>query len=257
MTVYLDLVMLLNFGVDLLLLLAADRMAGYKTGILRLCAAAVLGSAYAGACLLTDFRFLQGVIWRIISLLIIGGVAFGCGISALRRCILFCFLSLALGGAALGLNCGSMLSLLLCAGLILLMCLYGIGGKVMSKEFVEIELIYKGKCRTITALKDTGNTLIDPVTGQNVLILGSDLAWDILGLSEKQLSDPIRTISTVQITGLRLIPYSTVATQSGLLLAASMDEIRIGSQKVSNIVAFSPAQFRNTEGYKALMGGII
>lgn len=257
MTVYIDLVMLLNFGVDLLLLMAADRMAGYKTGFLRLCAAAALGSAYAGACLVPGFNFLQAILWRIVSLLAIITVAFGCCRSALRRGILFSFLSMALGGAVLGLNCGGFLSLLLCAGIILLMCMYGVGGKVAQKEYVKVELMYKGKRKTITALKDTGNSLIDPVTGRHVLVLGSDLAWEVLHLTEEQVRDPISTVATAQIPGLRLIPYSAVGTASGLLLAASLDEIRVGSQKVSNLVALSPNRIRSKEGYQALMGGVM
>ena len=58
MAVYLDLVMLLNFLVDYLLLLGTNRLSGSPMTPGRCALAAVLGSVYAGACLLPGFRFL-------------------------------------------------------------------------------------------------------------------------------------------------------------------------------------------------------
>ena len=68
LTVYLDLVMLLNFLVDFLLLLGTNRLSGFPAAPGRCALAAVFGSIYAGCCLLPGFRFLGNFLWRCVSL---------------------------------------------------------------------------------------------------------------------------------------------------------------------------------------------
>ena len=77
MAVYLDLVMLLNFLVDYLLLLGTNRLSGSPMTPGRCALAAVLGSVYAGACLLPGFRFLGNFLWRCVSLGLMAVLAFG------------------------------------------------------------------------------------------------------------------------------------------------------------------------------------
>ena len=255
LAVYIDLVMLLNFGIDLLLLIAADRLSGHCSSFVRLFMAAAVGALYAGACLIPGFSFLQNTFWRVISLGILSAIAFGLKITSIRRAILFVLLTLALGGAALGLGTQGIPSLLLCAVIILLLCIYGLGGKIGNKEYLQVELHYKEKRKVISALVDTGNTLIDPVTSQNVTVLGSNIAYELLGLSETQLRDPIGTIAASGISGLRLIPYHAVGVSSGLLLSISMDAVLINGREAGNVVAFAPSVFQNSEGYQGLVGG--
>ena len=50
LTVYLDLVMLLNFLVDFLLLLGTNRLSGFPAAPGRCALAAVFGSVYAAGC---------------------------------------------------------------------------------------------------------------------------------------------------------------------------------------------------------------
>ena len=58
---YLDLVMLLNFAVDYLLLFDSARLSGLEPGRKRLLSAAVLGAVYSGGCLVPGFGFLGGM----------------------------------------------------------------------------------------------------------------------------------------------------------------------------------------------------
>ena len=100
MTVYLDLVVLLNFLVDGLLLMGANRLTGYPAGWRRCALAAAVGGVYAGACMLPACRFLGNTLWRIVSLVSMAVIAFGWNFSALRRGTIFVLLSMALGGLA-------------------------------------------------------------------------------------------------------------------------------------------------------------
>ena len=97
---YLDLYMLLNFGVDYLLLLGTQKLSGTAGHPNRLLWAAVLGAVYSGLCLVPGFSFLAGVLWRLVFLGLISAIAFGVTKSAWRRCGIFTVLSLALGGMA-------------------------------------------------------------------------------------------------------------------------------------------------------------
>ena len=102
------------------------------------------------------------------------------------------------------------------------------------------------------ALRDTGNCLIDPITGGSVLVIGAQAAEKLTGLTAGQLKDPLRTMG--QLPGLRLIPYKTIGN-TGFLLALKIPEAKIGNRQGSTIVAFSPLILGTN--YQALTGGTV
>ncbi len=251
--VYLDLVAGLNFAVDFLLLLGTNRLAGYPVKLRRCLAAAAVGGIYGGTCLLPGFSFLGQTLWRLVFLGILSGIAFGLNRSALRRGILFVLLSMALGGIALGFGRGGSWQLLAAAAGICLVCLLGFGAQA-GQTFLTVEIIHGGKQVSTTALRDTGNGLRDPITGDSVLVAGPDLAWDLLKLTPEQLASPIESFTAV--AGLRLIPYRAVGTGSGMLLAIRPEELRLDGKISRAMVAFAPDPIGN-EAYQALAGGIL
>ena len=250
---YIDLVMLLNFLVDFLLLLGTNRLAGYPPGTGRAALAAAFGGVYSGVCLLPEVRFLGNILWRMVSLGFISVIAFGFNQSAVRRCVLFIILSLALGGIAQGMDRNGFVSLLAGAGFVCLLCVVGFQGRAGAHTYVPVELRYGGKRLRITALRDSGNTLRDPVTGQQVLVVGAEVARQLTGLTRQQLERPVESMGV--IPGLRLIPYRTVGNPGGMLLALRIPETRIGTWKGSAIVAFAPDGIGAGKEYQALTGG--
>ena len=122
MTVYLDMVMVLNFLVDLLLLLGTNRLAGFPMGLGRCVLAAAYGGVYSGVCLLPRFSFLGNSLWRVVSLGAMALLAFGMNTSALRRGGIFVILSMALGGIALSMGTNDFLPLLGCGIVLLGLC---------------------------------------------------------------------------------------------------------------------------------------
>lgn len=257
MTVYIDLVVLLNLAVDLLLLLGTNRLCGQPFRFVRSVTAAALGGIYAGVCVLPGFGFLGNGFWRIIFLAFMGVIAFGVSMHAFRRLILFVILSFALGGMAVGMQERSVLGIILGASGMYLLCVIGFRGRITGQEFVEVKLSYRGKETCITAMRDTGNTLKDPITGESVLVVGSDVASAITGLTEKDLLSPITTMEQRKIPNLRLIPYRAVGQPNGMLLALKLDEVKIDKKKAGTLVAFAPQQIGSLEGYQALTGGVI
>jgi stage II sporulation protein GA (sporulation sigma-E factor processing peptidase) len=254
--IYWDLVVLLNFCVDFALIIGTNRLCGNPMKPGRSAIAAVLGGAYAGCCILPGFAFLGNTLWRMVSLVLMSVVAFGCNRGLIRKCILFSFLSMALGGIALGMGSGGFWSLLASASAVLIMCIVGFHGKSVTQRFLPVKLTHKGITREITALLDTGNTLKDPISGEPVLVTGADVAAQLLGFTVEDLAAPIQTMQKGMVQGLRLIPYHAVGQPRGLLLAARLDEVQINGKRSGDLVAFAP-QILGTGEYQALAGGVL
>ncbi len=254
-TVYIDLVILMNFLVDFFLLIGTNRLCGYPPGWKKAVLAAAVGSVYAGACVLPGFHFLGNLLWRTVSLALMSWIAFGFSLGALRRGIVFVLLSMALGGVAMGLNGNGAWNVLAAAGVLCGMCVLGFRERIGKASYVPVELSYGDKRIHLTALCDTGNTLRDPVTGRPVLIVGADVAHKLTGLSVQQLKSPVLTMTQSPISGLRLIPYRAIGTDGGLLLALRMQDVSIGNWKGSSLVAFAPDGLCREGDYQALTGG--
>lgn len=251
---YWNLTVLLNFLVDLLLMMGANRLAGHPIHGGKCALAAVIGGLHAGMCLVPGFGFLGNMLWRLVVLAIMSVFAFGASMSGLRRGALFALLSMALCGMVVGIGTGGIWGLLGSAAGLCLLCLIGFRDKAGGQHFVPVELAYGKRSVRLTALRDTGNTLRDPVTGRSVLIVASGPAQELTGLSKQQLQDPVRTMGA--IPGLRLIPYRTIG-QTGLLLALHIPAVRIGSWRGSGLVAFAPERLCADGTYEALTGGMI
>lgn len=257
MRVYVDLVMLVNFLVDLLLILGTNRLAGYPPGFREALPAALLGGFYGGMCLVPGFRFLGNALWRPVFLTVMAAMAFGWNRSALQRGAVFVLLSMALGGIAVGLGGGTFWMLVLSAGVVWLLCRAGFRGGMGTREYVPVELSWGERRLQLIALRDTGNTLRDPLTGEQILVAGADVAWELLGLTESQLRSPVETVSAGILPGLRLVPYRAVGQPAGMLTAIRFRNIIIGKCKHDALVAFAPQELGRGEVYRMLTGGAV
>lgn len=255
--VYLDLVFTLNFLVDLLLLLGTNRLAGFPSGWGRVVPAALVGGIYGAGCLIPGFSFLGSTFWRITVLILMGMVAFGMNRSAVHRGAVFVLLSMAMGGIASGTDRRDALMIALCAMLLWFLCRVGFQGQAGTREYVPVRLEHGGRTVMQIALRDTGNTLKDPVTGEQVLVAGVNAAWELLGLKEDQLQHPIETVASGLIPGLRLIPYRSVGQPAGMLVAFRFQKAKIGEKKAQPLVAFAPQQIGKGDMYQMLTGGVI
>ena len=248
MPVYLDVLVVLNFLVDLFLLLGTNRLSGHPPDVKRAVIAATLGGLYGGICVLPGMSFLSGTVWRLAVLCLMAGIGCGFRRDALRRGVLFVLLSMALGGVAMGLSGGGFWTLVLSAGAVCAMCLFGFRGRI-GAEYVPVEL----EGIRMTALRDTGNTLTDPITGQQVLVVSAKIGMNLLKLSGKDLEDPVKAMG--KVAGARLIPYHAVGKHA-MLLAKRYENVTIGKWKGNCLVAFAPEDIGRGKPYEALTGGV-
>ena len=190
--VYVDVAFGVNAAVDFLLLLAAARLSGCVIRYGRLLLSAVVGGAFAAGSFL--WPFLQTVPVHLAVLVVMLLTAFGNGKSVLRQGALFILVSLALAGlvylVALLLDWGlvilngvayypvSVPALVVTAGLgygllqlALRRCAQHGGGEIKP-----VTIWVGDRQAQLTALRDTGNTLRDPLTGTGRLLEGTGKA---------------------------------------------------------------------------------
>lgn len=239
-------VLLMIFVVNMLLLFAAGRLLGEGGKPLRIMAAAAFHTLFAAWTMIPGFGFLGHILWRLCGLSMAAFLAFGFSRQTIPKLLLFSALSLSLGGVA-GSKEELFPVLMGSAGMALACILLGRGSRL-----IPVELTYGTQTLRLTALRDTGNTLRDPITGKAVLIVDASVARRLTGLEPAALRNPVQTLASVP--GLRLVPYQTVG-DTGLLLALHIPKAKIGSRQGSAIVAFSP-QILGTK-YQALTGGTL
>ena len=257
MEVYLDLVFILNFLVDFLLLLGTNRLSGFPPGLSRCAWAALLGAVYSALCLVPGLRFLGNLLWRTVSLALMGSLAFGADRSALKRTAVFLLLSMALGGLVVSLGRNDFAALALAAALCFGLCRLSFGQTVGGREYVPLTLTYNGRTASLIALRDSGNTLRDPVTGEQVLVVSGPVGERLTGLTAQQLRHPLETLAQGPLPGLRLIPYKAVGRSGSFLLGLRMEEIKVDGRVTDGVVAFAAEDFGRGEVYQALTGGAL
>ena len=237
----------LNGVVSYLLMLAASHLMGRPVCFLRLIIPAMLSALYGGLCLLRTDWILGSLPCRLLFLLITALIAFGVKESGYLCGILYIAMQLVAGGGKRE-PISQLLSLL---GIAVLCGFFLSGGQ----KTIPVFLSFQGRQVKLSALKDTGNTLKDPLTGRPVLIIGPKAAGHLTGLSLQELKNPIDTLSRQPIKGLRLIPYRTIDRRDGMLLGLTIWQGRVGSRKGGIVVAFSGEELDDKGVIEGLIGG--
>ncbi|MBR2309440.1 MAG: sigma-E processing peptidase SpoIIGA [Oscillospiraceae bacterium] len=248
-------VMSLATIVQWLLLTGTNRLSRMPSRRPLVLLSAVIGGVYTGMCLLPQWSFWSKTSCHFAVLVLLGVVSFGISVSAWQRTAVYILLNMALEGIAAGFGGVDYWRYTPAVGMLWVLCTVGFLNKPSAGRYIPMELSYAGKSMTVTALEDTGNFLTDPLTGQQVLVVNANVAASIAGLTKKQLQSPLDTLKSVQIPGLRLIPYKTVGQSGNFLLALRM-QVKVNKQVEHYLVAFAPEMFGKEEIYQALAGGL-
>ena len=124
----------------------------------------------------------------------------------------------------------------------------------VDSKVVAVTLSFRGNTKVFNALKDTGNNLKDPLTGRSVLVIGADIAESVLGLTRQQLENPIQTLQSNILPGLRLLPYASIGSKNAMLLAMQIKDVKIGGWQGSCLVALASQNIIGNRNYQALIG---
>lgn len=274
--VYIDAVFVLNAVVDYLLLLTTAALAGTPLRRLRFAFVAALGGLYAVGTFLLPI--LAAPLLRFVAGAAIAMISFFSDPRPWRLVALFFLLSGALAGLllAIGLAAGSSTgilqrlyyadiswSVLLGAAAlfyVLLHLLFRQGARYGGGDFLDITVTIRGRCCHLRALRDSGNSLRDPIHGRPVLvaeIAALSTLWDedvkeILS-SQRSAEEKMMYLCGKGST-FTLLPYRAVGKSEGLLLAVRSDHLRIGKRTVPRaLVALTDVPIG--DGCHALWGG--
>ena len=278
--IYVDTLFLLNALVDYLLLLGAARLAGERLRRLRFALGAILGGGYAVAIFLPGGAFLQRLPCRLAVLALMSVAADGGSRRLLRQSLLFLALSCALGGGVLAVSLLGGRGLTLSGGVVysamdiktvllsaagcyaaVTLVFRGLARHTASAgELAAVRLALDGRNVELTALRDTGNTLTDPVAGIPVLVAEGALLLPLLPpgtLMAGELADPVACMERLRdgpLAGrVRLLPYRAVGVERGLLLALRPDGLWVNGERRDMLAALSPTPVSDGGGYGALL----
>ncbi len=134
--------------------------------------------------------------------------------------------------------------------------------------YCDIKIYLNGKTVTTKAMVDTGNLLKDPLTGNPVIVVEATLLEDILpreilqnidemiGGEFTNVTDEIRN---QYLAKLKLIPYSSLGKQNGMLLGIKADKVEFITpeeeiQKENIILGLYTKSLTKRGEYRALIG---
>jgi stage II sporulation protein GA (sporulation sigma-E factor processing peptidase) len=281
MTVYVDVLFAINAVINYLMLRGSAAMGGCPASVRRLVTAALIGGGYAVAVVVPGLEHLRAVPFQLVAATVMVVVAFGWKGIAVRQGLFFLALSFAFGGAVLlavqtvepdcvildgrAYYAVSTPALLLLAGL----C-YGLAAVVLKGwgshtggDLAELTLSLNGQAAKLRALRDTGNTLRDPITGETVLVADWEVLCKLLpdaALRKEECRDPASLVRRLAAQypqlRFRLLTYQAVGVECGLLPAVGCTVTEKGrSRKI--LTAFTAARLSPDGRFEALMGGAI
>lgn len=268
--IYIDLLFLINTAANYLLLLATSKICDISIKRLRILIAAVIGGIYSIFSALPTFVFLNTLPIKAVFATVMVYISFGLHRFFLRLLAIFISVSAALGGIIYAVSLGSSgvfsaiglrslaMSFLITAGLISVI-FRRTGKSVTETHAIHVECF--GKASDFTAFVDTGNSLKDPISGAAAIIICIKDMKSVLPSELYQListlspTDAFEAISGTVYSGMfRLIPYSSVGIQSGMLLALKANVQIDGKKAPKVLIAISPTEVSDGGAYSALMG---
>ena len=123
------------------------------------------------------------------------------------------------------------------ASIILITAFKVIKSKITAKDiYCNIEIYLEQKKIEIKAMLDTGNLLKEPISGMPVIVVEHTKLYDIipkeiLNNLDKILGGDLESIpeeiKEKYLTKLKVIPYSSLGKQNGMILGIKADKIKI------------------------------
>jgi len=262
--VFIDMVFLINFTMDFFILWAAARLGRLATTFKRLLLGAFIGALYAVLIFVPSLSFISTFLVKIFCSLIMVFTAFGFYNFRrfLKSAAYFYLVSFVMGGAVLGsmylfddslfiletwngiaVNVINFKTAWLLAGLIIAMIIGLWGASYIRRNLQQGPWIVRaymelfGQVIEADALVDTGNQLNDPISKDPVMvvehnILASVLPPQLVAMFNKKdipsLNEQIETLTDSKwSTRVRLIPFSSLGNQNGMLLGIKPEKVLI------------------------------
>lgn len=273
--IYIDSLFALNLLIDYCILLASARVCGVVLRRWRYLLAALLGALYAVAIVLPGLRFLGETPMKLVLGVAMSLIAFGGEAHLLRCTVVFFAVSAAFGGAVFAASLlagadstgGALVSV---SGRVLVLsfavCYAAVSvvfrrrAKAADREIRPVVITDGARSVTLRGLRDSGNALHDPVTGQCAAV--ADRA-SVLPLFDgaQALALPDDAVGTLEALStlpgcsgrFRLLSYSAVGVPGALLVAFRPERVTVAGTPEELLIALAPAPLSATGEFEAVL----
>ena len=268
--IYVDTLLILNTVIDYLLLLSAGRLCALPLRRGRMALGALCGGGYA---LLAAVKPAVFALWtvKLIAGALIVVIAFGIERRTIRGLAAFYAVAAAFGGAV---HAGARLrgepgseGLTVSLPVLLLsfaICYAGVDltfrhiGRRAERRLHTVTLRLRGREATFAALDDSGNELIDPVSGCGALIVSAAALAPLFRCPELLTLDAAEAIGQLAekepTAKFRLLPCTSASSERTMLLCFRPDSILVdGKQRDDLLAAVSRGTMAEDGEYQAIL----
>lgn len=290
MTIYMDVVLFENLCMNYIILFGSAYIIKIKIKHIRIICSSILGAIYAILAYTGIFPLYSNIVVKILLSVAMIYIAYRPKNikGALKELIVFYLVSFALGGCAFallyivrpqdifikdGVFIGTYpIKIALLGGILGFIITY-ISFKIVKTRMSRKELIYRiqieinGKTLETNVLLDTGNMLKDPISNTPVVLIEKSKLYEILP-SEliENAKDMIggdfksnELIDKEYLTRLRIIPFTSVGKQNGMMMGIKVDKIKIITDvdEILNnnvIVCIYEKEFSKKRNYFGIIG---
>ena len=283
-TVYVDLLFLINFSMDVLALYLTSRILGRRLRLGRMLLAGALGGVYACAALFLHAGSVAALLLDALVCVLLGAITFWERGGLLVPVLTFTAVSMSLGGVMTALftllnrlelpldtqtGDGDGISVFLFAFLAAVSALLTLmGGRFFAKRSsvknATLSIRIGGRSLRLSALVDSGNLLCEPVSGKPCVVaelsaFRSVLPEEFLEAARQKKYIYPADAGRMGVRGVCLIPAKT-ASGSGMLLAFRPEGITVdagkGAREVDAYVALCELG-GSAMGQEALLPGVL
>lgn len=291
MTIYIDIVIIENLIMNYIILCATGIVSKNKIRHLRLIMASLLGAIYSVVAYMKILEIYSNIVLKILLSVIIVYIAYNPQTvkKLWKTLVMFYLVSFVFGGVAFsliyiikpqdiimrnGLFLGTYPLKTIILGAIVAFAIIIIAVKIIRKKFTtkdmicDIEIMLNNKKINTKALIDTGNMLKEPITNTPVVVVEKILLYECI---PKEILNNInqiiggdlekipQQIQSQYISKLKLIPFSSLGKQYGMLLGIKVQQIKIIKEseeitKENIIVGIYQQSLTKNGEYQALMG---
>lgn len=249
---YVDVLFLVNFMMDYILLLLVRRMLKCTATHGRICIGAAIGAALTCFIVIVPVSY---VVKFLFSYLFINTFMLVTGlkirkIKTLVKAVILLYIGTFLLGGILGyirqyVRVGSLLLATAIAGYYVILGIWNFLSRMRKVQdtICRVKLHHNGRVCEINGLIDTGNQLKDTVSGQPVSVLDRETVKELLGDSIPE--------------GLRYIPYHSIGKEQGVMALLRIERMCVHRQEEcwleKPLIAISEEQISKTNEYQMIL----
>ncbi len=286
MTIYLDVVFFENVILNFIIILSTSILSKTVTNTKRIMISSIIGGIYAILNYIVNLNSFFNIVIKIIISFIMIMIAFGkySVKKVIKEVIFFYLVTFTFGGIAFMLlffiNPNNIvivknhfvgtypIKVAILSGLVGFITISIVSKIIKTKinkkiTICELEIFYNGKNKKIKTMLDTGNLLKEPISNADVAIVEKASLDDIV--SKKLLQDMKYILqgewienSSIHDYKFKLVPFSSLGNENGLLIAFKPDYIKIyGEEELVRddvLIAIYDGKLSRNNMYTSLIG---